>query len=148
MFDILGILADGSLDLNATQEPVSITESDRAGNRGYLCLDIRGTPATGLSVVIICTGKTVAGATVAGGAMAAIRLEGDDDVAFTRPTEQLGEFGDCISSSSSIHGVNLPIVVTGRFSTSKRYIRILLREVIGNLGVVKIYLTPYTFKVL
>lgn len=151
-FDANLVLLDGLVDLDASHEqPVSLTRNDD----GAVVLDLRETGAKGLSAVVICTGKTVAGGNVADDAVVGISIQAGDDITFPQNTsESLGLFGDLVGSGglggeNTIFGANTPIVVIRRITTTKRYVRAHCSIGSGhNMGVVRVLLSPYPFKVL
>jgi len=146
MFDYNMILIDGTVDYNAANDtaPTSTTR-DAATGAAVIDLGLGGTPASGLSAILIVPDD-------ANGDLDTLTavLEVSSAVAFGSDKSEVGKFDVAAASEGVILGSEVPCVSILRFSTDKRYVRI--NGMVGtspdDFGAVKAYLSPYEFKVI
>uniref|UniRef100_A0A6M3XT27 Uncharacterized protein n=1 Tax=viral metagenome TaxID=1070528 RepID=A0A6M3XT27_9ZZZZ len=147
MFDSDLILMDGTIVATTTTDTPAISLT-RDATTGAAVIDLGdgGTPASGLTAVLMCSELAVGAAAYTLTAY----LQASDTVDMTGTTtgiDRLGNFGVAVASTGVIIGSETPCVSTVRFATSKRYIRI-NATVSNDFGYLKCYLEPYTFKTL
>ncbi len=147
MFDADMILLDGSVDLTpSTDTPaVSTTRLDATG-AAVIDLGAGGTPASGLSCVIILPDADEDSDTLTA------FLEVSDEVAFGDSVlylQEVAKFSILATTKGEIADTEPPAVVVRRFITDKRYVRLNATVTTGgDFKAVKCYLTPYAFTVL
>lgn len=152
MFDANLILIDGTVDVDSDTAAsfVAATSTTRAAATGAAVIDIGagGTPANGLSVVLIIPALTTSTDYLTA------TVQASDAVAFGSDVHEVAKFDVAavtlgrILSSECTAG----LVVIQKFDTAKRYIRAVITPTKGtgdgSFSYVKIYLTPYAFRVL
>ncbi len=145
MFDENLILLDGTISLldSLDTPPISVT---RDASTGAAVIDIGagGTPADGITAVLILPTNATSGDTVTA------YIEAADHVDMTGTTpdvERVGSFGIANATQGVILGSETPDNAFVKFATRKRYVRLNLTVGAGDLGVgaAKCYLTPYAF---
>ena len=144
MFDYDLRLIDGTVDYNAANDdaPTSTTR-DAATGAAVIDLGEGGTPASGLSAVLIipddANGDT--------DTLTAF-LEVSSVVGFGSDVSEVGKFDIAAATKGIILGSEVPCVSILRFATDKRYVRV--NGTVGtapdDFGEVKAYLAPYEFK--
>lgn len=142
MFDYLGILMSGGVVTTTGLDDPS-TSVDRDDSTGAVVIDLKQTPAVGLSVVMFCSDLAVG----ADAYTLTAFMEASDVLAFTSDIHRLGSFDVAGTSGGVILGIETPCVAITRIATDKRYLRVNL-TVSNTFGYLKVYLTPYAFKVL
>jgi len=144
MFDYNLILMDGSV-VTTTSTHTAAISTTRLGTTGAAVLDIRETGVNGLVAVMFCS-ELVAGA--AAYTLTAY-LQASDTLDMTSATdiERRGALGVANATTGVIIGSETACVATVRFATKKRYVRV-NATVSNNFGYIKVYLTPWPFKVL
>ena len=147
MFDSDLILMDGSIvATTGTDTPAISTTRDAATGAAVIDLGEGGTPASGLTAVLMCS-------LLAGGAAAytlTAYLQASDTADMTGTTtgiDRLGNFGVADATTGVIIGSETDCVATVKFATKKRYVRI-NATVSNDFGYLSCYLDPYTFKTL
>uniref|UniRef100_A0A6M3XXC1 Uncharacterized protein n=1 Tax=viral metagenome TaxID=1070528 RepID=A0A6M3XXC1_9ZZZZ len=147
MFDADLILMDGSIvATTATDTPAISTTRDAATGAAVIDIGAGGTPAGGLTAVLMCSD-------LAAGADAytlTAYLQASDTADMTGTTtgiDRLGSFGVADATTGVILGSETPCTATVRFATKKRYIRI-NATVSNDFGYLTAYIDPYTFKAL
>lgn len=142
MFDSDMILIDGTTVLNTGTDDAATSATSRSD--GAIVIDISETGASGLVAVLILP-------ELADGADAYTLdgfIEVSDDVAFGGGTiSEMGKFDILAASKGQILGIETPAEVLLRFATGKKYVRANL-TVNNAFGGVKVYLTPFPFKIL
>jgi hypothetical protein len=132
---------DGSV-ITTTSLDTPATSLTRDATTGAAVLDLRGTGQNGLSAVMILSD-------LAGGAAAYTLtsfLEASDVLAFTSDLHKLTSFDMAGATTGVILGAETPLTVVVKFATPKRYLRI-NATVSNDFGYIKVYLTPWAFKV-
>lgn len=147
MFDSNMILMDGTVvTTTATDTPAISATRDAATGAVVIDLGTGGTPASGLTAVMFCSDLAVG----ADAYTLTAYLQASDTADMTGTTtgiDRLGSFGVAGATTGVILGSETPCVATVRFATKKRYIRV-NATVSNDFGNIKVYLTPYAFKVL
>jgi len=144
MFDYNMMLLDGSVDHDPDTDTAA-TSTDRDATSGAAVIDIGegGTPASGLSCVLILPAAS------ADGDILTARLEVSDEADFSDDVHVLDLFEIDAAVEGQILGSETPAVVIRRFSTKKRYVRYAGTVTAGDdFKKVKCFLTPYAFHVL
>ena len=145
MFDADLILMDGTIvATTATDTPAISTTRDATTGAAVIDLGEGGTPAAGLTAVLMCSELAVGAAAYTLTAY----LQASDTADMTGTTtgiDRLGSFGVADASTGVILGAETPCTATVRFATAKRYIRI-NATVSNNFGYLKCYIEPYIFK--
>jgi len=149
MFDDDLILIDGTINLTGnTDTPAVSTTRDATYGSAVIDLGVGGTPANGLIAVLMLPTAAVASSTLVG------IIEASDTLDMTSTAtgiSELGKFGIAGATKGTIIAAEVtastvPLFVTMRVTTKKRYIRANL-TVNGtteyNFYKVKCYLTPY-----
>jgi len=142
MFDSNLVLMDGTV-VTTTALDTPATSTTRDATTGAAIIDLEETGVTGLVAVMFCSD-------LAGGADAytlTAYMEASASATFASAIERLGNFGIANATSGVILGSETPCVATVRFATKKRYVRI-NATVSNDFGNLKVYLTPWPFKVL
>ncbi len=147
MFDYNMILMDGSVvTTTSTDTPAISTTRDATTGAVVIDLGAGGTPASGLVAVMFCSDLAVGAAAYT----LTSYLQASDTADMTGTTtgiDRLGSFGVAGATTGVILGSETPCVATVRFATKKRYVRI-NATVSNDFGYIKVYLTPFPFKVL
>ena len=145
MFDADLILLDGTISLLDSLDTPAISLT-RDASTGAAVIDIGagGTPADGLTAVLILPTNATSGDTVDA------YMEAADHVDMTGTTpdvERVGTFGVANAVQGEILGSETPCNAFVKFQTKKRYVRLNLTVGAGDTGVgaAKCYLTPYAF---
>lgn len=154
MFDYLLTLIDGSKDLIGDNDtPASSTSITSGTGAKVIDLGEGGTPASGLSAVLLLPTTAIASSTLTG------KIEGSEEEDFLESSYQVHELGkfdiaaatEGIILAAEVISTTVPLAVIIRFATKLRFIRVNL-TVNGtteyNFYRVKCYLTPYAFHVL
>ena len=144
MFDSKLILMDGSVVTTSAHTPATSTTRSATTGAAVIDLGAGGTPAGGLTGVLICPDDLVAGAD-AYTLTAYLQASDTEDMSAATDIERLGSFGVANATTGVILGSETPCVATVRFATKKRYIRVNL-AVNFDFGYIKVYIEPYTFK--
>ena len=141
MFDYNLILMDGSVSTTTSLDtPASSTTRDATTGAAVLDLGPGGTPASGLTAVLVLADDLANNSYTL-----TAYMEACDAVGFGSAVERLGNFGVANASEGVILDTETPCVATVRFATEKRYVRI-NATVSNTFGYIYVYLTPYTFK--
>ncbi len=149
MFDADLVLWDGTINITASTDAVAFSTT-RLSTTGGAVIDLGpgGTPASGLSAVLIMPTAPVASSTLTG------YIEGSEEVAFGESTYQnheLVKFDIAAATEGVILAAEVPAIVIARFATSLRYVRANLTVNTGdsyNFYKVKVFLTPFPFRVM
>ena len=142
MFDVNLVLMDGTV-VTTTALDTPATSATRDATTGAAVIDLEKTGVTGLVAVMFCSDLAVG----ADAYTLTAYLEASDAVAFGSAVERLASFGVANATTGVIIGSETPLVATVRFATKKRYVRI-NATVSNDFGYIKVYLTPWPFKVL
>ncbi len=147
MFDYNMILMDGSVVTTTALDTPAISTT-RDATTGAVVIDIGagGTPSSGLVAVMLCSDLAVGAAAYTLTAY----LQASDTADMTGTTtgiERLGSFGIANAATGVILGAETPCIATVKFATKKRYVRV-NGTVSNDFGYIKVYLTPFPFKVL
>ncbi len=133
MFDANLILLDGTISLtDALDTPAISTTRDATTGAVVIDLSAGGTPATGLTAVLILPTNGTPADTVTA------YLEASDTEDMTGTTtgiDRLGSFGVASATIEIILGSETPAVAYVWFTTPKRYIRLNLTVGAGDTGV-------------
>ena len=155
MFDADLILIDGSVDCDDGDAPshVAAVATGRVSASGAAVIDLGegGTPAGGLSAVLFMPALTSSTdyltATIE--VCDEVGFAGSTYYALTAVVFNIAGVTDGRILASEVTAAQ---VVIGRFATDKRYVRAVVDPQavgsVGNMGAIKIYLTPNAFKVL
>ncbi|KKL94578.1 hypothetical protein LCGC14_1863270 [marine sediment metagenome] len=144
MFDDNLELLDGSIDYAPATDaaPTSLTR-DAATGAAVIDLGTGGTPASGLSCVLI-----LPAANADADILTAV-LEVSSAVAFGSDVSEVGKFDLAAATKGIILGSETPCVVVLRFATDKRYVRLNGTVTASDdFKAAKCYLTPYAFTIL
>ena len=153
MFDSDLILVDGTVACSqataASWTPAISTT--RTAASGAVVIDLRKTGVSGLAAVLILPTGTSVGTTDY--LIAYLQASDTEDMTGTTTgISLLGYFGIASAVTTRILSGEAPAIVVMRFATKKRYVRANLTPTVGNgaanFGAVKVYLTPYAFKVM
>jgi len=144
MFDYNMMLLDGSVDHDPdTDTAATSTTRDADTGAAVVDLGVGGTPASGLSVVLILPEAS------ADADILTARLEVSDEEDFSDDVHVLDMFEIDAAVEGQILGSETPAVVIRRFSTKKRYVRYAGTVTAGDdFKAVKCYLTPFPFYIL
>ena len=147
MFDYNLIPIDGSVAMTASTDTPA-TSTTRSGGNAVIDLGAGGTPASGLVAVMFISNAAAADDTSS--LTAYLQASDTEDMTAATDIERLGSFGVANATTGVILGSETPCVATVRFATSKRYVRVNATATIvsADMGYVKVYLTPWPFKVL
>jgi len=148
MFDYKLILMDGSVVTTSAHTPATSTTRSATTGAAVIDLGAGGTPAGGLTGVLICPDDLAAIAD-AYTLTAYLQASDTEDMSAATDIERLGSFGVANATTGVILGSETPCVATVRFATKKRYIRVnaTVDGAVGSaFGYIKVYLEPYTFK--
>ena len=152
MFDYNLMLIDGTVDVDSDTAAsfVAATSTTRAAATGAAVIDIGtgGTPAGGLCAVLIIPALTTSTdyltATVQASGAEAFGSDVHEVCKFDKAAVTLGR----VLASECTSG----LVLIQRFDTDERYIRAVITPTKGtgdgSFSYVKVFLTPYAFKVL
>ena len=145
MFDYKLILMDGSVVTTTTTDTPAISTT-RSSTTGAAVIDLGagGTPAEGLTAVLMCPDNLAAGAD-AYTLTAYLQASDTEDMSAATDIERLGSFGVANATTGVILGSETPCTATVRFATKKRYIRV-NATVSNDFGYIKVYIEPYAFK--
>jgi len=141
MFDYNMILMDGSVSTTGSLDDPAVS-TDRSDTTGAAVIDlgIGGTPASGLTAVLVLADDLADNSYTLTAYMEACAL-----ATFASAIERLGNFGVANVTEGVILDTETPCVATVRFATKKRYVRINL-TVSNTFGYIYVYLTPFAFK--
>ena len=144
MFDNNLVLLDGTVTYNPTNDtPATSTTRDAATGAVVLDLGVGGTPASGLSAVLILP------AADADADILTAFIEVSDVAAFTSDVHEVGKFDIAAATKGVILGSECPATVILRFATKERYVRLNGTVTAGDdFNLAKCFLTPYAFHVL
>ena len=152
MFDYNLILIDGTVDVDSDTAAsfVAATSTTRATATGAAVIDLAasGTPASGLSVVLIIPALTTSTDYLVA------TVQASDVEAHTSDVHTLTTFDEASATSGRILASECTtgLVVIRRFASNWRYVRAVITPTKGtgngSFSTLKIYLTPYAFKVL
>ena len=152
MFDYNLMLIDGTIDVDSDTAAtfVAATSTTRSATTGAAVIDIGtgGTPANGLSVVLIIPALTSSTDYLTA------TLQSSDVVAFTSDVHTMAAFDVAAATTGRILASECTsgLVVIRRFATKKRYIRVSLTPTKGtgdgSFSTLKAYLSPEAFNVL
>ena len=143
MFDYKLILMDGSVVTTSAHTPATSTTRSATTGAAVVDLGAGGTPAGGLTGVLICPDDLAAGADAY--TLTAYLQASDTEDMSAADIERLGSFGVANATTGVILGSETPCVATVRFATKKRYTRV-NPTVSNDFGYIKVYIEPYTFK--
>ncbi len=152
MFDYNMILIDGSVDVDSDSaasfaSPTSLTRAAATG-AAVIDLGVGGTPASGLSVVLIIPALTSSTDYLTA------TLQASDVLAFTSDVHTMANFDVAAATTGRILASECTtgLVVIRRFATTERYVRAVITPTKGtgdgSFSYLKIYLTPFAFKLL
>ena len=143
MFDSKLVLMDGSV-VTTINTDTPATSTTRSATTGAAVIDLGagGTPAGGLTGVLICPDDLAA---IADAYTLTAYLQASDTEDMSAAIERIGSFGVANATTGVILGSETPCVATVRFATKKRYIRV-NATVSNDFGYIKVYIEPYTFK--
>jgi len=152
MFDYNMILIDGTVDVDADTAATyaSPTSTNRATATGAAVIDLNvgGTPASVLSVVLIIPALTSSTDYLIA------QIEASDAVAFGSDVHVMTTFDVASATTGRILASECTagLVVVRRFSTKERYVRATIAPTRGtgdgSFSYLKMFLTPYAFNVL
>jgi len=142
MFDYKLILMDGSVVTTSAHTPATSTTRSATTGAAVIDLGAGGTPAGGLTGVLICPDDLAA---IADAYTLTAYLQASDTEDMSAAIERIGSFGVANATTGVILGSETPCVATVRFATKKRYIRV-NATVSNDFGYIKVYIEPYTFK--
>ena len=142
MFDSELILMDGSV-VTTTTTDTPATSLTKSSTTGAVVLDLRKTGVSGLAAVMMLSDLAVGAAAYTLTSF----LEASDVLEFTSDLHKLVSFDLAGATTGVILGAETPCEVIVRVATNKRYLRI-NATVSNDFGYIKVYLTPWPFKVL
>jgi len=141
MFDNNLILMDGSVSTTtALDTPATSTTRDATTGAAVIDLGTGGTPASGLTAVLVLADNLADN-----NYTLTAYMEACSAVGFGSAVERLGNFGVANATAGVILDTETPCVATVRFATKKRYVRI-NATVSNTFGYIYVYLSPFVFK--
>ncbi len=148
MFDADLILIDGTvITTTATDtpsDPAVLTTVDTTTGAAVVDLGTGGTPAVGLTAVMIF--PELGDGADAYYIVAYLQASNTLDMTTGVASERLGNFTLAAATAERLVGAETPCVATVRFATKKRYVRVYYTITGGDMGYLKCYIEPYTFK--
>jgi hypothetical protein len=152
MLDYNMILIDGSIDVDSDTAAtfVAATSTTRSSTSGAVVIDlgVGGTPASGLSVVLIIPALTTSTD------YRTAQVQASDAVAFGSDVHLMCAFDVAAATTGRILASECTtgLVVIRRFATMERYVRASITPTKGtgdgSFSTLKMYLTPFAFNVL